>query len=98
MSIAALLGGWAIWNRNRPERDTPVGVALLLACVLVGFAILYTSYKSFERMGEESRRDREQREQEQREYEEQRERERNPPEWNRGGVEPRREKNDPPPR
>jgi hypothetical protein len=67
MSIAAILGGWAIWNRNRPERDTPVGVALLLAFVLAGFACLYSTYKSFERMGEESRREREQQEQLERE-------------------------------
>jgi hypothetical protein len=64
MSIAALLGGWALWNMNRPERDTPVGVACLLAFVLVCFASFYSTHKHFQRMWEESRREQEQREQE----------------------------------
>ena len=60
MSLAAVLGGWALLNRNRPSRDTLVGAALLLALVLVVGATVFTVSGNHERQREQNRREREQ--------------------------------------
>lgn len=55
MSGAAVLGGWALLNRNRPARDTLVGVALLVALILVGAAAFFSMAESHYRQMEENR-------------------------------------------
>jgi hypothetical protein len=59
LSMAAVLGGWALLHRNRPSRDTPVGVAVLLAFVLVGGATMFAVSSSHARQMEQNRRERE---------------------------------------
>lgn len=62
VSIAAVLGGWSVLNRNRPRRDTPVGVALLAAVILISAATLFAVGKNHARQMEHNRLEREARE------------------------------------
>ena len=64
MSLAAILGGWALLNLNRPSRDTLVGVAILLVFALIAIATVFATGKNHERQMEPNRRDREQRDRE----------------------------------
>lgn len=57
VSAATLLAGWAILNRNHPARDRLVGVALLCAVVLVGFATVFVMQREWDRERERSRRE-----------------------------------------
>ena len=57
MSAAALLGGWGLLNRNHPERDVRVGVSLLAAMVLVGFATVFVIQREWDREQERGRRE-----------------------------------------
>jgi hypothetical protein len=56
VSAAALLGGWAVRNRNRPTRDVPVGLALLAAFALVIGATVFAMHRHHGRVVEENRR------------------------------------------
>jgi hypothetical protein len=56
IGTAAVLGGWAILNRNRPSRDTLVGVFLSAAVVLVLFATGFVVQRDQQRKQEEVRR------------------------------------------
>ena len=55
LATAAVLGGWALLNRNRPKRDALVGVALLGALVLVAFATLFVMQRTWDREQERFR-------------------------------------------
>jgi hypothetical protein len=67
MSLAALLGGWALRNANRPSRDTLVGLALLFALILGGAATMFAVSRNYKRHMEQDRKEYQQREQELRE-------------------------------
>lgn len=69
LGLAALLGGWALLNRNQPSRDVPVGIALLVALVLVAGATLFAISRNHGRQMDQNRQEREQREPETREPE-----------------------------
>lgn len=55
MSAAVFLGGWGLLNRNRPARDTPVGVAVTLAFALVIGASALMVWRNHERRAEQNR-------------------------------------------
>ncbi|MDY3561159.1 hypothetical protein R5W23_002420 [Gemmata sp. JC673] len=71
VSVALLLGGWGVLNRNRPDRYARVGVALLVAMILVAFAALFAMSRDWER--QQARNERERQEQIQRLEERERE-------------------------
>lgn len=56
VGAAALLAGWAILNRNHPARDRRVGVALLCAVALGGFATVFVMQREWDREKERSSR------------------------------------------
>ena len=59
LAVAAVLGGWGLWNVNRPERDTAVGVCLFAAMVLVALATMFAMRRNYERQLEQNRIERE---------------------------------------
>lgn len=59
VSVAVLLGGWGLRNRNRPKRDTAVGVCLLTAMIFVGFATLFALWRNHDRQMERNQQERE---------------------------------------
>ncbi|HEY1186888.1 MAG TPA: hypothetical protein VGE74_04480 [Gemmata sp.] len=61
VGAAILLGGFGVLNRNRPERDTVVGVALLCAMALVAGATLFAMSRGHARQMERNRIEREER-------------------------------------
>lgn len=58
-TVAAVLGGWGLLNHRRPERDTPVGVALLIALVLTASAVGFATVRNLARQAEQNRLERE---------------------------------------
>jgi predicted metalloprotease len=80
MSLAAILGGWALCT-NRPAHDTRVGIAVLIAMILVSGATLFAVSKNHERQMEQNRREREQQEREVQERDQREQEERKRMEW-----------------
>lgn len=57
MGAAALLGGWSLLNRDRPQRDALVGMALLGAIVLIASATVFVMQREWDREQERSRQE-----------------------------------------